>query len=350
MPSVKEILNCLFSCYGTVAPSNLKTLKRQVEDYHFNPSEPINVWRNRSFFHQPKKKERKKNYGEKSFSEDEELLLTFICQQFPRAPLTEYCNLLFMYSGKRVSRSTICSYLKHSLLFKSSMRKTSVFPHNKYTAFNIIRINNYINFVVKINPCRLVFTDEKPLRGNELYKANARRHPITGDTPHIQSTVKLKNKFNLMAAVKISGQENENLFYQIGKYKATSFVFKSFVLDMVRSNYLQPGDILVCDNASIHTRDECTHLREELMMFANVYILLLPAYHPELNPIELVFNMLAQRIRHSNARYEDYVNQQDVKIMHLACTILNEITTDDIRKMYRKCGYIHWQYCQWIEV
>ena len=38
---VPEILNHLFNCYGKVTPSELKEVKRQVEDYNFNPGDPI---------------------------------------------------------------------------------------------------------------------------------------------------------------------------------------------------------------------------------------------------------------------------------------------------------------------
>ena len=192
-----------------------------------------------------------------------------------------------------------------------------MFPHNKYSVNNIIKLNRYINYITTINPYRLVFTDEKPLRGGDIYSGGVRRHPITGVTPTIRSTIKLKNKFNIMAAVKCNGQNNDNIFYQIGKFKGNSYAFKEFVLSMVSTNFLQAGDILVCDNATIHTRNECTYLHEELWEYANVFIVLLPAYHPELNPIELVFNILIQRLHTSNARYIDYINNQDNKIINI---------------------------------
>ena len=245
-----------------------------------------------------------------------------------------------MYNGKRVSRSTLCRVLKHTFGYKSGMRKTSIFPHKKYTLYNLTRINNYINFVSNLNPNRLIFTDEKPLQGNEILKGRVRRNPITGETPHVESTMKIKNKFNLMATVKVSGlNHSENIFYQIGKYKADSYVFKEFVLRMIHTNFLQPGDVLVCDNATIHTQRECKHVREHLYSYTGVYMLLLPPYHPELNPIELVFNLLTQRLRHSSARYIDFVNGQDRKVMEVCCSALNGITTEEIKEMYKSCGY-----------
>ena len=49
-----------------------------------------------------------------------------------------------------------------------------------------------------------------------------------------------------MAAVKCSSaNEQENIAYQIGKFKGNSFMFKEFVLNMVRTNFLQEGDIQI---------------------------------------------------------------------------------------------------------
>jgi len=293
-------------------------------------------------FHTPRRIQKYKEYGKYTLNEDAKTFLIYVYRQDPRSPLLQYQNMLFMYNGKRVSTSTICRFFKYSLLYKSSMRKTSIFPHLKYTMNNIIKLNKYINFISTINPYRLVFTDEKPLQGGEIFKAPVRRDPLTGETPTVTSTIKIKNKFNLMAAVKCSSaNEHENIAYQIGKFKGNSFMFKEFVLNMVRTNFLQEGDILVCDNATIHTRQECRYLHDELWEYASVFVILLPAYHPELNPIELVFNVITQRLRHSNARYIDYVNKQDDKIIQVCCDILNNITTMEIKKMYQKCGYLH---------
>ena len=292
-------------------------------------------------FHEPKKTKDKRQYGKYTLNEEDRSFLIHVYQNDPKTPISEYCNLLYMYNGKRVSRSTLCRVLKYTFAYKTSMRKTSIFPHKKYTLHNLYKINNYINFVSNLNPNRLVFTDEKPLQGNEIFRGRVRRDPITGETPQVESSIKLKNNFNLMAAVRVNGEtDSQNIFYQVGKYTADSYMFKQFVLSMVRTNFLQHGHVLVCDNATVHTRRECEHLREELYSYTGVYMLLLPPYHPELNPIELVFNLLTQRLRHSTARYVDYVNEQDRKILEICCSVLNETTTDEIKQMYNSCGYL----------
>ena len=283
----------------------------------------------------------KTGYGSRTLNEADENFLLYIYDQDNSTPLSEYSDLLYMFSGKRVSESTLCKWFKYSMFYKSSVRKTSVFSHNKYNYSNLIRLNNYINYVQTINHYRLIFTDEKPYKSMSIFNDTRRRDTHTGQMPHVCANINnLKNCFNIMAAVKINGIENENIFYQIGKFSGNSITFRQFVLNMIESNFIQEGDILVCDNASIHTRGECMYLREDLYQLFGISILLLPTYHPELNPIELIFNILVQRVKHSGARYEDYLNNENSKVMHVCANALNSITNNDIKKVYRKCGYI----------
>ena len=282
-----------------------------------------------------------KGYGSRLLSEDEQIFLIYIYKNFPSSTLSQYCYLLNEYSGKKVHESTICRWLKYSFRYKSSIRKTSIYHKNKFTNYNIVRLINYLNFIKQVSPYRLVFTDEKPLRGIEIFAGGRnRRCPLTGVTPHIATTVKIKNNFNLTAAIKVRNVEGEQVFYQVGTYSGNAIMFRSFVLNMIRSHFLVPGDILVCDNARIHTGSDCTYLRDDMWECCGIILLLLPTYHPELNPIELIFNILIQRIRHNGSRYLDYVRRQDNVILKQCCDVLDNLTRHDITSVYRKCGYL----------
>ena len=143
-----------------------------------------------------------------------------------------------------------------------------------------------------------------------------------------------------MAVIKARNKEKEQIFYQVGKYSGNAIMFKSFILNMIRSHFLTPGDILVCDNARIHTGSDCTYLRDDMWECCGIFLLLLPTYHPELNPIELIFNILIQRIRYNGSRYLDYIRRQDNVILKQCCDVLDNLTSYDITSVYRKCGYL----------
>ena len=121
----------------------------------------------------------------------------------------------------------------------------------------MLRLNKYINFVQTVNPVYLVFTDEKPYKTKNIFEGQVRRDPRTGYTPHVSAdTDNLRNSFNIMAAIRCSGSPTENIFYQMGKFSGNSFMFREFVVKMIETKFLRPGDILVCDTATIHTSGE----------------------------------------------------------------------------------------------
>ena len=63
-----------------------------------------------------------------------------------------------------------------------------------------------------------------------------------------------------MAAIKIHNLSNnesvQNISYQIGKFQGTSMAFNYFVTQLVSTGFLVSGQILICDNATIHLTRE----------------------------------------------------------------------------------------------
>ena len=276
------------------------------------------------------------NYGSRTLDISEQLFLLTKYFENPQLQLSEYANLLYAYSGKCVSTSTLCLWFKHSLPFKSSMRKTSLFPHRKYTQENICRLFNYTRFIAGVDPHRIVYTDEKPVRGYDIYNRQVRRCPVTGTTPFLQTKFKLRNRYNLMAAVRIHDPFDKCMFYRMGTFRGNSMTFLSFVLEMVRVNFLRYGDILVLDNCKIHNTDYCEFLSHMLLQECHILVVFLPAYAPELNPIELCFNYFSQQLKHTNLR--NVTNHSDRMFVTLCSIILDRINKNDVIKMYRKAG------------
>ena len=72
--------------------------------------------------------------------------------------------------------------------------------------------------------------------------------------------------------------------------------FSHHVLLAIFSVWLLYGDILVLDNATIHNGGLNLDLENWLWSNFRIYLLYLPASTPEWNPIELVWNILVQRL------------------------------------------------------
>ncbi len=112
-----------------------------------------------------------------------------------------------------------------------------------------------------------------------------------------------------------------------------------FVRSLVESGFLQPGDVLVIDNARVHTGK--THWNEvlDILLTNGVSLVRLPTYSPELNPCELVFASVKKYMRsqpdsiyHSNTRA-----QNDQTFNKLLKEALSLISPMELENYYRHC-------------
>ena len=120
--------------------------------------------------------------------------------------------------------------------------------------------------------------------------------------------------------------------YQIGKYRGMSTAFNYYVTQLLVTGFLQPGHVLICDTASIHVAEE-NKVLSEILWEHKILMLNLPPYSPELNPIELIFQLLSQRLRHSNARHLSHHLMGEDFFLLKCVEVLESITDDDIRKL-----------------
>lgn len=91
---------------------------------------------------------------------------------------------------------------------------------------------------------------------------------------------------------------------------------------------LRPGQTVVLDNLSVHKAPVVRHLIEA----AGCRVVFLPAYSPDLNPIEPAWSKLKTRLRADAARTVD-------ALYDALAGAVGAITPDDARAYFRHCGY-----------
>jgi transposase len=106
-----------------------------------------------------------------------------------------------------------------------------------------------------------------------------------------------------------------------------SDIFEAFV-EFVLVPELCPGDIVVMDNLSSHKRARTRQLIEA----AGAELVFLPPYSPDLNPIEMVFSKIKQRLRTLACRTREVLWQS-------MQSVLDTITPADASNCFRHCGY-----------
>lgn len=91
---------------------------------------------------------------------------------------------------------------------------------------------------------------------------------------------------------------------------------------------LQPGQIVIMDNLSIHLGPRV----REAIEARGCRLLFLPAYSPDLSPIEEAFSKLKALLRRAGARTREALQEAIAQALTL-------ITAQDARGWFTHCGY-----------
>jgi hypothetical protein len=145
--------------------------------------------------------------------------------------------------------------------------------------------------------------DEKHLVNKYTLPNRVRVCPLTGRVPAIPVSGDFREAYNLFAIISTNPDKPYPINYMIGRENDNAASFLAFIEYLIRTRFFLNGEILVMDNAAIHTGAEAEIVEDLLWDMVvdgpplNVLMVYLPARAPELNPIKLVFHTLARRIR-----------------------------------------------------
>jgi transposase len=109
---------------------------------------------------------------------------------------------------------------------------------------------------------------------------------------------------------------------------ANALVFREYIRQVLAPT-LQPGDLVICDNLSAHY-DQPSRL---LIEARGAQLLFLPAYSPDLNPIEMMWAKVKQHLRHAKARTQP-------RLLAAIREALASVSADDAQGFFRHAGYL----------
>ena len=104
-------------------------------------------------------------------------------------------------------------------------------------------------------------------------------------------------------------------------------VFEAFV-EQVLVPELRPGDLVVMDNLSSHKGERTP----ALIRAAQAELVYLPPYSPDLNPIELAFSKIKQRLRSLACR-------SIASLWDAMQSVLDAVIPTDAQHFFSHCGY-----------
>ena len=256
----------------------------------------------------------------------------------PARQIEDYVDKFFDEFSILLSPSFISKWFQKAGPYKGTFRGTSLFPEAKATPRVLALLNEYLAFIVEVaDQRRLVFADEKPMKAKDLF-GKVRRDPLTGITPHHSNdAANRKVRYNIFAAVTTKPWAPRSVNSLVMEERGDAFLFREFVMHLIEEGTLEEGDIFVVDNCSIHFKGENRDLEVELWNQFQILMLLLPPYHPELNPTEFIFAYLVMEMRIKNTRKNVQNEEEFIEMMELT---LDELQYETVWAQFEHCGYL----------
>ena len=279
--------------------------------------------------------DRARGVGVLTLSVDDCLHLLALRRMNNRLTLRDYQYRLFVDRGTIVSKTVISDWFLKSGPFRGSLRKLNKVPIDKFTNDNIINRMEYLYRISQVHPWRMVFGDEKPLKGGELFNRWGRADPMTGELEDLVVDSDWRNTYNITGLCRI-GRDRPCFSYVIHDGSNNAAAFCDFILSNLASGFLRTGDFLVLDNASIHHYEEMVGMDDYLWNYHGIFLQFLPTRSPELNPIELLWNTLVQRLKHAPLHDPVFFH----RVARMAEMLMNAFTHADVEASFRRCGYI----------
>ncbi|XP_065891614.1 uncharacterized protein [Dysidea avara] len=262
----------------------------------------------------------KRNGPEFVLCEFEELYLISLVSSKPGIYLKEVQQMLADYTGRIVHVSTICRALHRLGFSRQRIKITSSLRSDDLRAEFIAEMSAF-------DPSFMQWIDESGFdKRNHLRKYG---YGVRGQPPRNYTLTLRGKRYTSIAVLTTNGVEDV--------YITESSVDGDVFLDFVRRcmlpllmpfNGTNPNSIVVMDNASIHHIDPVF----ELLTAVGALVKFLPAYSPDLNPIEEVF-----------AEAKHYLEANDTSAVSPKTAILSayhSVSVDNCLSYIEHAGYI----------
>jgi hypothetical protein len=193
----------------------------------------------------------------------EELFLLALRAENPGRPNREYVAQLYITYGTIVSTSFISVWFEKRLTYRGSFRKPNLVPIDKFRRENVIRFIEYkLKCELLFDHSRFCFIDEKHLVNSDSVPKKLRGCPLTGRMDFIPVSGDFREAYNMIACISANPLKDKPCVYAIGKKNGSAESFMEFCHMMILSGWLRHDEVIVMDNAGIHTGGDCKEIEE----------------------------------------------------------------------------------------
>ena len=271
--------------------------------------------------------------GSISLCAEDSFVLYQLYRGKPTRSLKSYVSWLFYHTGTIVSESTVSRFFLYGFPIRGSLCQPNLVPYDKFRPGNIAKAAEYLKVLAKIDPRRIKYGDEKSLKGKAIHNKKARRDIVSGIIPATMTDPDLRNTYSIIGICGIDRKVSP-VRYRITELTVDAELFGIEIEAAIASRFLRAGDTLVLDNAANHSGKENTVLEDWCWNEHRIFILFLPARAPEWNPIELLWNILTQRLKSYD--WESVIGSH--RVVTAAAKVLNKITHGEVEDIYASSG------------
>jgi transposase len=268
---------------------------------------------------------------------EEELFLLALWTENPTRPSDSYyARDLRDYYDTNVTLQYIGKWFHSRFNFSGSFCRPNLVPKDKFWQENIVRYMEFCMVLEQLPICtKFHWLDEKHMLNKDVEPTKVRADPLTG---YINGD--FHDLYNLFAIISVNPQKLRPVaYYIVGREdNGNAAFFLTFVEFLLQNSWFEYGNVLVVDNASIHTGGEADIVENLIWHAMQVLVVFPPTRSPELNPIELIFHILAWRIR--PYRYWQLAGPCNQAVIDLTRQeVLVEILFNIVIQCCTHCGY-----------
>lgn len=128
----------------------------------------------------------------------------------------------------------------------------------------------------------------------------------------------------ILSSIRLNGETESVVFEGAVDRK----MFEAYIKEILGPS-LRPGDIVILDNLGSHK----SQVAKEFVESMSASYIFLPAYSPDLNPIEKMWSKVKQILRSLKARTQEELFEAIVKALSM-------VTAGDAQGWFTSCGYI----------
>jgi len=247
------------------------------------------------------------------------LAIVFDC---PYLFLAEITDKVYECTGVKVSPSAVCN-----TLYKNGLTRKKVQRIAKQRS--AIHRGDYLAEISMYNTNMLVFADETGKDSRDSIRRYG--YAVQGEVAQSAITMTRGTRISTIAAISCSGLIGyEKYTGNVSGDEFFDFVRGTLIPNMNPYNGTNENSILVLDNCSIHYIEETL----TLLRTSGIFVIFLPPYSPDLNPIELTFSYIKKYLQ----EHEEIIQVAN-NISDIITSAFDNITIDQCTNWIHSCGY-----------